>query len=70
MADDPHLRASGALEPVRLPDGTMAALPVLPVAMDFARSDRVATLPAPGADGIAILQALSYSSQDAQALAG
>ncbi len=38
MFDDPHLLASGGLEPVELPDGTMTMLPTLPIAFDDRRN--------------------------------
>ena len=68
MAHDPHLLASGALETVNLPDGTSALLPVLPVAMEFARSDAATSLPQPGADGEAVLVRLGYLPEQARAL--
>lgn len=37
MFDDPHLAASGGLQPVVLPDGTATRLPALPVTLDGAR---------------------------------
>lgn len=69
MADDPHLRASGALEPVRLPGGGAALLPGLPLAMDFAKAAAEVALPAPGADGVAVLTALGYTPGEAERLA-
>lgn len=44
MASDPHLLASGGLEPVTLTDGTAALLPTLPIAMAGERLSRPATL--------------------------
>ncbi len=51
LFDDPHLAASGGLEPVTLPDGTQTHLPTLPIMMDGKRPHAQATLPKPGADG-------------------
>ncbi len=68
MIDDPHLLASGGLETVCLPDGTRTLLPVPPIAMDFARTDSVASLPEPGADGQEVLQRLGYSPEEARSL--
>ena len=48
---DPHLLASGGLEPVTLPDGTQAQLPTLPVQLDGVRPGGPSRLPAPGGDG-------------------
>ena len=50
LFDDPHLLASGGLEPVTLPNGDETTLPTLPIAFDGARTGRPATLPEPGAD--------------------
>jgi crotonobetainyl-CoA:carnitine CoA-transferase CaiB-like acyl-CoA transferase len=50
LFDDPHLNASGGLEPVTLPDGTGTQLPTLPIAFGDGRPGRPATLPQPGAD--------------------
>ena len=69
LFDDPHLLASGGLEPITLPDGTAAALPTLPLAMDFARGHGGAALPAPGADGVTVLTALGYTPEAAGRLA-
>jgi crotonobetainyl-CoA:carnitine CoA-transferase CaiB-like acyl-CoA transferase len=64
MFDDPHLLASGALEPVTLPNGTSTRLPTLPIAFDGALVARSSTLPEPGADGDAILRALGFSKEE------
>jgi crotonobetainyl-CoA:carnitine CoA-transferase CaiB-like acyl-CoA transferase len=37
MFDDPHLNASGGLQPVTLPDGSETMLPTLPISLDGAR---------------------------------
>jgi crotonobetainyl-CoA:carnitine CoA-transferase CaiB-like acyl-CoA transferase len=50
MFDDPHLAASGGLEPTILPDGGATALPGLPIEMDGRRLGGPAALPAAGAD--------------------
>lgn len=44
MFDDPHLNASGGLEPVTLPDGSQTKLPGLPIEMNGAKPSRPATL--------------------------
>jgi len=61
MFDDPHLLASGALEPTVLPDGSTTMLPALPLMMDGERTAREAQLPQPGADTDALLAGLGYS---------
>lgn len=47
LFDDPHLLASGGLEPVTLPDGRDTALPSLPIEMDGRKTARPASLPPP-----------------------
>lgn len=64
MAADPHLRASGGLEAVTLPDGTRAMLPALPVEMDGARPGGASALPRPGADTARIFSDLGYSAEE------
>lgn len=49
LFDDPHLLASGGLEPVTLPDGRQTTLPTLPIEMDGKRTNRASALaPVPG----------------------
>lgn len=55
MFDDPHLAATGALEPVTLPDGRTTRLPTLPIAFDGSLVGRAATLPPAGADTASVL---------------
>lgn len=50
MFDDPHLAATGALEPVTLTDGTHTRLPTLPIAFNGNLVARESVLPQPGAD--------------------
>ena len=68
MFDDPHLLASGALEPVTLPDGTATLLPTLPVAFDQGRPSEAATLPRAGAQSRSVLQRLGYDEDHIAAL--
>jgi crotonobetainyl-CoA:carnitine CoA-transferase CaiB-like acyl-CoA transferase len=60
MFDDPHLLASGGLEPVTLPDGHETMLPLLPIEMDGKRLGTSPTIPEVGADSDIILTALGY----------
>ena len=63
LFDDPHLVASGQLEPVRLPDGGQTRLPGLPLRFDGERSPMVDTrLPMPGETTRATLEALGYDA--------
>lgn len=64
MAADPHLRASGGLEAVTLPDGTLAMLPTLPLEMGGRRTGGATALPQPGADTAQMLCDLGYSPEE------
>ena len=66
MFDDPHLIASGGLEPVTLPDGRETMLPLLPIEMDGRRLGTSPIIPAVGEDSDAILMQLGF---DAPAIA-
>jgi crotonobetainyl-CoA:carnitine CoA-transferase CaiB-like acyl-CoA transferase len=63
LFDDPHLAASGGLEPVRLADGTQTQLPTLPLMMNGIRPHAAATLPDAGADTFSILKELGYPDE-------
>ena len=67
LFDDPHLLASGGLEPVTLDDGRETGLPGLPIELDGARGGGGGKLPAPGDDTEAVLTSLGY---DAARIAG
>jgi crotonobetainyl-CoA:carnitine CoA-transferase CaiB-like acyl-CoA transferase len=67
LFDDPHLKGSGGLVPLTLPDGRRLALPALPVALDGARPHG-GDLKAPGADGAAIAAELGYAEAEIAAL--
>lgn len=48
LYDDPHLRESGGLLPITLPDGRQTAVPALPIEMNGRRPALRANPPAPG----------------------
>jgi len=68
MFDDPHLLASGGLEPVTLADGTTTMLPTLPIEMNGARPSSDAVLPQAGADTRSVLAGLGYDAARIAAL--
>jgi crotonobetainyl-CoA:carnitine CoA-transferase CaiB-like acyl-CoA transferase len=68
LFDDPHLAASGGLEPVTLDNGTKSSLPTLPLTMAGRRPASAASLPTPGADSRSILAALGYDDAAIAAL--
>jgi crotonobetainyl-CoA:carnitine CoA-transferase CaiB-like acyl-CoA transferase len=69
LFDDPHLKGSGGLVDLTLPDGRKVALPALPVSLDGARPHGGDLRP-PGADGAAVARELGYSEADIAALRG
>jgi crotonobetainyl-CoA:carnitine CoA-transferase CaiB-like acyl-CoA transferase len=68
LFSDPHLAASGGLEPVTLDDGTKTSLPTLPLTMAGKRPSADASLPTPGADSRAVLAGLGYDDTEIAAL--
>ena len=68
MFDDPHLLASGGLEPVTLPDGRETMLPLLPIEMDGKRLGTSQTIPKVGEDSTTILIALGFDEAAITAL--
>jgi len=71
LLDDPHLRATGGLVPITLPDGARAgevvATAPLPFTLDGHRPP-VHSPPRLGADSLAVLTALGYTADEAAAL--
>jgi crotonobetainyl-CoA:carnitine CoA-transferase CaiB-like acyl-CoA transferase len=68
LFDDPHLKGSGGLVPMTLPDGRDIALPALPLALDGARPGGAGDLRPPGTDGPAIAAELGYGEAEIAAL--
>lgn len=68
MFDDPHLLASGGLEPVTLPDGRETMLPVLPIEMDGRRATSLPDIPRAGQQSRAILRAIGLDDDAIDAL--
>jgi crotonobetainyl-CoA:carnitine CoA-transferase CaiB-like acyl-CoA transferase len=64
LFDDPHLLASGGLEPVTLPDGRETILPRLPIEMDGQRVGNQPDIPVIGSDTNQLLAGLGYSSEE------
>ncbi|MGB3472593.1 MAG: CaiB/BaiF CoA-transferase family protein [Erythrobacter sp.] len=67
MFYDPHLN-EGGLEDVTLDNGTKVRLPTIPLEMDGKRIGSPQTLPKPGDDARAVLEALGYDTEKVQAL--
>lgn len=68
LFDDPHLAASGGLEPVTLDSGEETRLPTIPIEMDGKRTGAASRLPRPGADSRAVLASLGYDENRIGAL--
>ncbi len=68
MFEDAHLKASGGLEAVTLPNGAQTHLPTLPIEMGGQRMGRESTLPQSGADSRTILEALGVESGEIERL--
>ncbi len=64
MFDDPHLVASGGLEPVTLDDGTATRLPTLPLTIGGLRPGETVALAEAGASTGSILKSLGYAEED------
>ncbi|MBQ0957566.1 CoA transferase [Ideonella sp. 4Y11] len=60
LMQDPHLRASGGLVPVTLPDGRETLTPLLPLTLDGQRPPLRLHPPQVGEHGDALLHALGY----------
>jgi crotonobetainyl-CoA:carnitine CoA-transferase CaiB-like acyl-CoA transferase len=68
LFDDPHLRSSGGLGAVTLPDGRPTRLPLLPVELDGRRPSRGGSLPKPGENTRRLLADLGYGEAEIAAL--
>ncbi len=64
LFDDPHLVASGGLEPVMLDDGREIRLPGLPLEMGGVRGTLPSTLPRPSADREEILARYGFGADE------
>jgi crotonobetainyl-CoA:carnitine CoA-transferase CaiB-like acyl-CoA transferase len=62
LFEDPHLRASGGLGDVTLPDGRKTQLPILPIEMAGERPRGNGQLAQPGQDTDAVLASLGLSA--------
>ncbi|MCW8306623.1 CoA transferase [Acidiphilium sp. PA] len=68
LFDDAHLRASGGLVDVSLPDGRMVGLPALPISMAGQRPGVRRDVPRPGADTQEVLTELGYGEAEISAM--
>jgi crotonobetainyl-CoA:carnitine CoA-transferase CaiB-like acyl-CoA transferase len=66
LFEDPHLKASGGLIPITLPDGRTCHVPALPIAMDGARLPLRLDLPKPGEHDAEILGPLRAAREAAE----
>ena len=68
LLDDPHLRATGGLADVVLPDGRPAQAPLLPITLDGQRLPVRASAPVLGAHTDEVMASLGYAPADISAL--
>lgn len=68
LFDDPHLKATGGLAPMHLPDGREVTTPLLPIMLDGQRLPLRNSPPELGADTDGLLEELGYTAVDVQAL--
>ncbi len=68
LFDDPHLLASGGLQPVTLDDGTLTLLPLVPVSLDDARPASSGELARPGEHTDSILARLGIDPAPLRAM--
>jgi crotonobetainyl-CoA:carnitine CoA-transferase CaiB-like acyl-CoA transferase len=64
LFEDPHLLASGGLGEVRLVDGTLTRLPLLPVELDGERPSGGSSLPAIGEHSAQVLAGLGIGAEE------
>jgi crotonobetainyl-CoA:carnitine CoA-transferase CaiB-like acyl-CoA transferase len=68
LFEDPHLNESGGLLPVSLPDGRVARLPALPIALDGARPALRRDAPKVGEHGREVLEETGMTPAEIDAL--
>jgi crotonobetainyl-CoA:carnitine CoA-transferase CaiB-like acyl-CoA transferase len=64
LFDDPHLRASGGLAPITLPNGTKTEVPILPLEMNGHRLGTRLDLPRVGEHTRELLEELGYGGEE------
>ncbi|MDA7418696.1 CaiB/BaiF CoA-transferase family protein [Xenophilus arseniciresistens] len=68
LFEDPHLKASGGMAPVRMNDGSFSPIPLLPLALDGARPGIRLQPPLTGEHTRELLLAAGYSAEAVEAL--
>ncbi|MGE0312611.1 MAG: CaiB/BaiF CoA transferase family protein [Lautropia sp.] len=69
LFDDPHLRATGALAPLTLPDGRRTDVPLLPLTLDGRHLRMRNDPPKLGEHTVALLGSIGYTQAEIDALA-
>ncbi|MNL30022.1 Formyl-coenzyme A transferase [compost metagenome] len=68
LFDDPHLKATGGLAPITLPDGTDSFVPLTPLTLDGRQPPIRLQPPAVGEHTDALLRAVGYRDDEIAAL--
>ena len=68
LFDDPHLAATGGLAPIRMNDGSMSRVPLLPFTLDGAQPQIRAQPPRVGEHTDALLREAGYGDAEIAAL--
>jgi crotonobetainyl-CoA:carnitine CoA-transferase CaiB-like acyl-CoA transferase len=68
LFDDPHLNATGGLAPIRMNDGSMARVPLMPFTLGGERPGVRLQPPLLGEHSVALLTEVGYSAAEIEAL--
>jgi crotonobetainyl-CoA:carnitine CoA-transferase CaiB-like acyl-CoA transferase len=70
LVDDPHLKASGGLLDIALPNGKRAKVPALPISFNGVRAAPIRGIPTVGADTRSVLRDIDLTEAEIAELFG